>query len=1226
MSGWLLRRAKEVWAWIWALLVGVRRFFDGVVIAWPSTLSVLVAVVLFLAAPQARDLLVDRADPNGVRFWLVFSLAALFWVAILYVSSSWLLRKAVVLRPTEMRPAAWVVAWVPPVLASLAASTIIVAIVGAANSAPTILDPTMSQSLNMLSGVTSAQLVETVKICGSPNDIELFLFCAAVFRPFEFLSSALTFLFVSPGNAIEGDRVNYNAPLITLGVLLLTTLLIRSLFQKRKWHWIILTISFLFAVSFLILLLLQLILSVLSVWELSVGLAASRYGLPHAMWVPIAIGAPVIAALTIRADRRPLSDGAVRLGFRVALGLSAVLVALAILIHPLNITAFVSRTQLLPLAFALFVAPLTALAALSLRWRAPVAVLAVTATVLLGHVFGGDALVRTTPAGASRQPPETIDAMIARWRAANDCVAPAPCPQPVLVAASGGASRSAFFVSSVIGALLDGPKISGLRSFDGRAFRAFAVSADGSNAFTASEQDKRLEVWNLRSGAVDASIGGATDETIAAILAHPSDPVLFVAKESVIEIWDVEADVAAADPISLDALDASPRTMALTDDGRVLVVGSQAQGSGNDSQLMFVDLETRRSILVGAPHDSPRNSGVTDIAAVPGDSRVLTVGTDGFLRVWSARDGREIATIDYMAPPERAAAEELKALAEQRGVSLRKLWTIFGVAPSVVSNGAYAAVAFSDRIEVFALSTGQRHRTLRDHHGPVIDLAFTPDGRRLFSGGADALLRVWDPHGGDLLDVIPEHQAGLRRVIVTRDGASAITTSEFGVARVWDVADMSLRRLSTRHSVHRTARRLFAFSGVSGGALGSALSYAALAESLVALEPGERAPEPPCGPEARRDAGWYGYRSQDQSDRSDRLGRAWRDCLQSLAAGDFLSPAIVSLLSNDILRLNLRGTRAEVLEHSFEDRFARLSGQKSGIGLITADDAGALARGMRSVRARAMADDPRAWLPALYLSGASASTGESVVATDAARLPGQLDAHSLTEVEGVAHDLRVSTGVLVSARFPLISPAGVMRRRQYSNIFQSHTYRDDYVVDGGYHENLGAKSVLALAGALRAHGLDPALILITNEPRRLGSIDRQGDEAQRLYCDEVVYVSGDALLPWSPEPPRPATPAISMPVNAVLAGRVDRSNQFAADLLETFDAEDFAHVCLEPDIARSGLIDQEERSISMNWWLSYTVQKYLDEQVDSASNAPAFRKIVGWLDAAPSAPTSAKER
>ncbi|MGZ8939028.1 MAG: WD40 repeat domain-containing serine/threonine protein kinase, partial [Limisphaerales bacterium] len=77
---------------------------------------------------------------------------------------------------------------------------------------------------------------------------------------------------------------------------------------------------------------------------------------------------------------------------------------------------------------------------------------------------------------------------------------------------------------------------------------------------------------------------------------------------------------------------------------------------------------------------------------------------------------------------------------------------------------------------------------LRGHTGPILAVAYSPDGRRIVTGSADKTARVWDAETGQESFPLEGHTASVRSVAFSRDGQRIVTGSWDRTVRVWDAA------------------------------------------------------------------------------------------------------------------------------------------------------------------------------------------------------------------------------------------------------------------------------------------------------------------------------------------------------------------------------------------------------------------------------------------------------
>jgi len=419
------------------------------------------------------------------------------------------------------------------------------------------------------------------------------------------------------------------------------------------------------------------------------------------------------------------------------------------------------------------------------------------------------------------------------------------------------------------------------------------------------------------------------------------------------------------------------------------------------------------------------------------------------------------------------------------------------------------------------------------------------------------------------------------------------------------------------------ARCIFAFSGVSGGSLGLASVKAAL------LDAGHG---PPCKP----------VRPEDTL--------SWRSCLERLVAGDYLSPVFVGLAFRDQLALPIPpfnkpewwGDRAVLLEKAWERNYlAQTTGDRRARDCgDTKTDAG-LCRPFATPR-----DDGR-WTPLLLLNGTSVQTGRRVIVSEIHPILKKDDnsepqalhpwAYDFFDIFGAScgsakddarpnncasaagadaqasKNVRLSTAALLSARFPIISPAGHVHMDGAGNP------HGDGIVDGGYFENSGLSTALDVAAGLRAMNLTPIVLSISNNPTvekvQAAPGDQGEDECKSSSLHlEVRRAESDSI--WVR-----AVEILYAPLAALVSTREGHADEAARALklrLQEWDAHspdacDPKYASFFPIRVYAQAAGFEMPDMSMSWWLSPVVKKALDRQLTHPRNKAQLSLLLGRL-------------
>ncbi len=235
-------------------------------------------------------------------------------------------------------------------------------------------------------------------------------------------------------------------------------------------------------------------------------------------------------------------------------------------------------------------------------------------------------------------------------------------------------------------------------------YSSIAFSPDGE--FFAIAEDKEISLFSTATGEWLQTLDGHPKK-VNDVAISPDGKTLVSVSVAVrdIRIWNLETGKL----IGKLTQDIGPTNhVKFTPDGKLFITGS----IGEDRTIKFWDANSLELVQT-----SPQQAGYINDLAVSADGK-LVAAVRNYVKVWDLLDTSVIQKI-------KGPKLEINALA-------------------VSPDGNYVATANKEgTVMVFDIRTGQKTLTAEGHTGWVRTVTFSPDGKHLFSGAEDKVVKIW---------------------------------------------------------------------------------------------------------------------------------------------------------------------------------------------------------------------------------------------------------------------------------------------------------------------------------------------------------------------------------------------------------------------------------------------------------------------------------------------------
>ncbi|TFY60288.1 hypothetical protein EVG20_g7474 [Dentipellis fragilis] len=342
---------------------------------------------------------------------------------------------------------------------------------------------------------------------------------------------------------------------------------------------------------------------------------------------------------------------------------------------------------------------------------------------------------------------------------------------------SGGEDRDIYIWDTSTGGIICGP-------LEGHVATVTSVifSKDGEQVISGSA-DAMIRVWDVRSKNHRSGYFKGHEDWVHSVGFSPD--VAHIASGSDDKTIRVRDAITGSDVYPpLEGHDDWVRSLSFSPEGKLLVTGS------DDNTLRLWDARTGKS-LSGAI--SGHSDFVLSVAFAPDSLHVISGSEDRTVRVWELSldaDGQlgNAHPTSCLHIARESTPSSTRPMAGPMHLVLKMECAVFSLAYSPDGRRLFSS-SEDMSIRVWDVETGSALLSpMLGHTGPVYSIALCPDGQILISGSRDATVRLWNTDTGTPLCMpLRGHTDTVFAVATSPDGMRIASGSADCAVAVWDI-------------------------------------------------------------------------------------------------------------------------------------------------------------------------------------------------------------------------------------------------------------------------------------------------------------------------------------------------------------------------------------------------------------------------------------------------------